>query len=253
MLTAVVPLITMLLSQVDWTHCPTGPLAWFSVRDLLLHGVTTPAVLLPLVAGLIVLTCAAAGIAWAWRALLAGLAVLLASLLYSPLATAALSAWLASQIPASPSPSPGPALAVLVGRGPEIAAATTARAAGLLSQGRVQQIYVSGDTPATAERLLQLGVPPGRISGDSCARTTWENATVTGTWIRQHNPASSRPAIVLITDPWQLPRASRAFLRQQLVVFPVAVEPNNLKPAQRNYLALRESAATLLYGLQGRL
>jgi hypothetical protein len=39
-------------------------------------------------------------------------------------------------------------------------------------------------------------VPPARIAGDSCARTTWENAT--------------------FTDPWHLARASAAFRRQNL-------------------------------------
>jgi uncharacterized SAM-binding protein YcdF (DUF218 family) len=29
-----------------------------------------------------------------------------------------------------------------------------------------------------AQRLLALGVPPQRIAGDSCARTTWEAATL---------------------------------------------------------------------------
>ena len=180
MLTAVVLLSTMLPSAVDWTTCPVGPTAWFSLRDSLLQLITTPALLLPLVVSLVLVLCAVARLGWAWRALLPGLTVLLASLLYSPLTTAGLSDWLDSQMPPPPPPPPGPARAVLVGRGQDIAAATTAQAARLLRQGRVQQIYVSGDTPATAQRLLALGVPPGRISGDSCASTTWENASLTG-------------------------------------------------------------------------
>jgi uncharacterized SAM-binding protein YcdF (DUF218 family) len=155
----------MLPSAVDWTSCPAGPTAWFSLRDSLLQLITTPALLLPLVASLVLVLCATARLGWAWRALLPGLAVLLASLLYSPLTTAGLSDWLDSQMPPPHRPYPGPALAVLVGRGPDIAAATTAQAARLLRQGQVQQIYVSGDTPATAQRLLELGVPPGRIFG----------------------------------------------------------------------------------------
>jgi uncharacterized SAM-binding protein YcdF (DUF218 family) len=43
----------------------------------------------------------------------------------------------------------------------------------------VNRIYISGDTPPTAQRLLDLGVSPQRIAGDSCARTTWENASQT--------------------------------------------------------------------------
>ena len=48
------------------------------------------------------------------------------------------------------------------------------------------------------------------------------------------------------------PRASRAFQRQALTVIPLAAEPP-LAAAARNRLALRETAGTLLYGLQGRM
>ncbi len=58
--------------------------------------------------------------------------------------------------------------------------------------------------------------------------------------------------MLLITDPWQLPRAARAFAGQGLQVMPLAAEPV-LSPAKRNRLALRETAATLLYRLQGRM
>ncbi|MEA5442760.1 hypothetical protein [Cyanobium gracile] len=40
------------------------------------------------------------------------------------------------------------------------------------------------------------------MAGDSCARTTWENASLTSTWIREHHSSANRPAILLITDPW---------------------------------------------------
>ena len=141
---------------------------------------------------------------------------------------------------------------MLVGRGPAIAAATTSAAAARLSEGEASAVYVSGDQRATAERLLQLGVDPPRVAGDSCARTTWENATRTAAWLRQHHPGASLPAILLITDPWQLPRASHAFTRQGLQVQPLAAEPQ-LSAPERNRLALRESAGTVLYWLQGRM
>ena len=99
---------------------------------------------------------------------------------------------------------------------------------------------------------MQLGVAPSRIAGDCCARTTWENATRTAAWLRQHHPGASLPAILLITDPWQLPRAAHAFARQVLQVQPLAAEPPLTAP-ERNRLALREAAATLLYRLQGRM
>jgi uncharacterized SAM-binding protein YcdF (DUF218 family) len=138
---------------------------------------------------------------------------------------------------------------VLVGRGPAIAAATTEAAADRLRRGQALAAYVSGDERATADRLVALGINPARVAGDSCARTTWENATVTADWLRQHHPGAP---VLLITDPWQLPRAAHAFQLQGLQVQPLAAVPS-LGPAERNRLALRETAATLLYRLQGRM
>jgi uncharacterized SAM-binding protein YcdF (DUF218 family) len=188
--------------------------------------------------------------AWPAAALLAPL---LLSALYSPAATTLLSGWLSAQLPPH-SPPPGgdpgvPPVVVLLGRGPAIAAATTEAAADRLRRHQAVAAYVSGDQRATADRLVALGVNPARIAGDSCARTTWENATRTAAWLRQHHPGAP---VLLITDPWQLPRAAHAFQRQDLQVQPLAAEPP-LSPVERNRLALRETAATLLYRLQGRM
>jgi uncharacterized SAM-binding protein YcdF (DUF218 family) len=233
---------------MQWQTCPPAPLAWFSLRELLLGLVHTPALLLPLAAAL------ALALAW-WlqlpRLATAALALLLPltlSAIYSPPATALLTGWLQSQLPVAPSSAPA-AVVVLLGRGDAIAAATTKAAATRLRQGKAVAVYVSGDARSTAERLVQLGVAPSRIAGDSCARTTWENATRTASWLRQHHPGAP---VLLITDPWQLPRASHAFTRQGLQVQPLAAEPQ-LSAPERNRLALRESAGTVLYWLQGRM
>ncbi|MEA5421763.1 YdcF family protein [Synechococcus sp. CCY9202] len=90
---------------------------------------------------------------------------------------------------------------------------------------------------------------PALVAGDSCARTTWENATLSAAWLRRHH---SGAPVLLITDPWQLPRAAHAFARQGLQVQPLAAEPQ-LSAPERNRLAFRETAATLLYALQGRM
>ena len=201
---------------MQWTTCPPAPLAWFSLRELLLGLVHSPALLLPLAAAL------GLALAWWWQLSRAGapaLALLLPlalSAIYSPPATALLSGWLQSQLPAAPSSAPA-AVVVLLGRGPAIAAATTSSAAVQLRRDPSLPTYVSGDARSTAERLVQLGVP-----------------------------------VLLITDPWQLPRASRAFARQGLKVHPLAAEPPLTAP-ERNSLALREAAASLLYRLQGRM
>jgi uncharacterized SAM-binding protein YcdF (DUF218 family) len=233
---------------MQWNSCPPAPLAWLSLRELLLGLVNTPMLLLPLAAAL------ALALAWLWQlsrvgtAALALLLPLALSAIYSPPATALLSGWLHSQLPAAPA-SGSAAVVVLLGRGEAIAAATTATAAAQLRRDTSLSVYVSGEARSTAERLVQLGVAPTRIAGDSCARTTWENATLTAAWLGQHHPGAT---VLLITDPWQLPRASRAFARQGLQVHPLAVEPP-LSAPERNRLALRESAGTVLYWLQGRM
>jgi len=234
---------------IGWQDCQPEPLAWINLRELLLMVLYTPALLLPLV------VAACALLAWQLHlhrstslalVLLAPLAV---SSIYSPPATTLLSAWLQRQLPAPLTNSPGLPVVVLVGRGPDVAAASTAAAAPWLLQGQALAAYVSGDQRSTAELLQRLGVAPARIAGDSCARTTWENATLTAAWLHQHHPGSP---VLLITDPWQLPRAAHAFQRQGLRVQPLAAEPS-LSPDVRNRLALRETAATLIYRLQGRM
>jgi uncharacterized SAM-binding protein YcdF (DUF218 family) len=232
---------------MQWQDCPPSPLAWFELRQPLLTLLLTPGLLLPLVGAFALI------LAWWWQLprlalpAVALLAPLTLSVIYSPLATALLSGWLMAQVPASAPADGAQPVAVLVGRGSAIAAATTEAAAGRLRHGQAVAAYVSGDERATAERLLALGVAPSLVAGDSCARTTWENATHTAGWLRQHHPGAP---VLLITDPWQLPRATAAFRHQDLQVIPLAAAPV-LGPTERNRLALRETAATVLYRLQG--
>lgn len=105
------------------------------------------------------------------------------------------------------------------------------------------------DLSEDAQPSRPVAVLVGRGAGDSCARTTLENATVTAAWLRTYHPGAP---VLLITDPWQIPRATAAFRRQDLLVTPLAAAPL-LEPVERNRMALRETAATFLYRLQGRL
>ena len=92
-------------------------------------------------------------------------------------------------------------------------------------------------------------MPPELVAGDSCARTTWESVTLTTLWLQSHHPGA---AVLLISDPWQLPRATAAFRRQGVVVEPISAEPL-LNASRRNRLVLRETLGTVLYRLQGRM
>lgn len=234
---------------MDWRHCPSAPLRWIDLREFLLSILNSPPLFLPFLAFVIALLAYTLRLSRLWTFALSLTFPLVASLIYTPFATSLLTTWLMQQVPHPLSRSTEVPVVVLVGRGHAIAAATTSTAAALLHEGKAQDIYVSGDSISTAQRLFQLGVSPGRISGDSCARTTWENARLTSIWLRQHHPEAP---VLLVTDPWQLSRAARAFQNRGLTVMAVSSEPD-LSAAQKNRLALRETAATLLYSLQGRI
>lgn len=238
---------------LDWIDCPPDSLMWIQLREPLLSLLQEPTLLLPLAAALVL--AVSWRLAWLlrWTLLVVVLVPLILSGIYSPASTAALERWLAGQLPSAmplpPARSHAAAsVAVIPGRGPVVAAATTAKAAELIRDHRAAAVYVSGDARSTADHLLEFGVPADRVSGDSCARTTWENARRTTVWLRDHHPGV---AVLLISDPWQLPRATAAFRRQGLTVIPLPVVPS-LSSRSRNRFALRETAATLLYKLQGR-
>jgi hypothetical protein len=82
-----------------------------------------------------------------------------------------------------------------------------------LLTGWLQSQLPVAPSSGSAAVVVQLGVAPSRIAGDSL------------------------PAILLITDPWQLP---------------LVAEPP-LTALDRNRLALHETAATVLYRLQRRM
>ena len=238
---------------IDWQSCPPDPLLWIGIREPLLQLLFVPWLFLPFVA--VSVNFLLSLLPWTLprlsRVFLLTTVVLLSSWIYSSPATDLMSRWLTAQQPdsiVSVRQDPLP-LAVIFGRGPQIAQATTAEAARQLQDNSVMGLYVSGDHPSTVQLLLQLGVPVRNIAGDSCARTTWENATYTTSWLQRNHPGV---AVLLITDPWQLPRAAQALVRHGLTVHSLAVEPH-LKAHERNRLALREVAATILYRLQGRM
>jgi len=159
-----------------------------------------------LLAGLLVLL--PLPLRWWSRGLIVISGVLLVNAIDSPLATESLSGWLASQLPApveriENAPLP---VAVLVGRGPKIAKATSSEAARLLKQHTAQAVYVSGDRRSTAQRVVDAGGPAERVAGDSCARTTWENATLTSAWLQVGLPNGCQ-VIPALAPPGKTPLA----------------------------------------------
>ena len=176
---------------IAWSHCPPDPLLWLQLREPVLQLLYQPWLVLPLLGW--ITWRLSSPLPALGRSAAVSLPVLCVALLYSPLGTAGLTA-------CSPDPAPtehSPAIVVLVGRGPQVAEATTALAAVVVRRGGASAVYVSGDAISTAHVLERKGVASAQIAGDSCARTTWENATRTADWLRHHHLGSP---VLLITD-----------------------------------------------------
>ena len=225
-------------------------MAWFSTREILLRILYSPSFFLLLIGIASLFVCLQLPIARKCQLVLSLFITLLFSTIYSPAATSLLTYFLDSQVPKSIdlSTNISPVI-VLVGRGPIVGEVTTGLAALLFNQHKAQAIYISGDLPQTREMLLQLGIPFGFITLDSSATTTWENASLTSAWFSRHYPDAP---VILITDPWQLARAVRAFSHQGLLVLGRAAVPE-MSDRSRNHFALRESLAYILYWLQARM
>ena len=223
---------------------------WFSVRECLLRILYSPSLFLLLVGIFSSLICWHLPFTRKSQLVLTLLIPLLISSIYSPAATSLFTYFLENQVPeTTPFDANISPVIVLVGRGPTVAAATTEAAALLINQHKAQAVYISGDVPQTRELLLQLGVPSGFITLDSSATTTWENASFTSAWLSRHYPGAP---VILITDPWQLARAARAFSYQGLSVLGRAAMPE-MSERSRNHFSLRETLAYILYWFQARM
>ena len=224
-------------------------MAWFGIREYLLRVLFSPFLFLLSIGFIFFLLSWQLPFTRKTQLALSTLATLLSSSIYSPAATSLFTYFLEKQLPESIdlSTNISPVI-VLVGRGPIVAAATTETAALLLNQHQAEAIYISGDLPQTRDMLLQLGVPSGLVTLDSSATTTWENASSTSAWLSRHYPGAP---VILITDPWQLARAARAFNYHGLTVYMKAAMPE-MSEKSRNYFALRETLAYILYWFQAR-
>jgi uncharacterized SAM-binding protein YcdF (DUF218 family) len=65
--------------------------------------------------------------------------------------------------------------------------------------------------------------------------------------VQNQNPGASLSTIVLVPDPWQLPRASGDFRRLGFNVIPITASIADLSAVEQECLALRETAAVRLF------
>lgn len=225
-------------------------MVWISTRENFLGILLSPSTFLLLIGIFSSFLCWHLPFTRKSQLVLSLLIPLLISSIYSPAATSLFTYFLENQVPeTTPFETNISPVIVLVGRGPIVAAATTEAAAQLIKQHKARAVYISGDVPQTRELLMQQGVPSGFITLDSSATTTWENASFTSAWLSNHYPGAP---VILITDPWQLARAARAFSFQGLSVIGLSAMPE-MSERSRNHFALRETLAYILYWFQARI
>ena len=140
---------------------------------------------------------------------------------------------------------------VILGRGRSLQPSRVLKAVELIARDRAPQVFVSGygDAPAMAHLLAQYGVEPDKISGESCSRTTEQNAQYTA---QQLMPTGVQ-SIILISDPPHLLRSQLVFRSLGFEVLPYPSPlPDTTALSYRRLLALRESMGLVSYGLMGR-
>ncbi|MDP1827118.1 MAG: YdcF family protein [Archangium sp.] len=182
------------------------------------------------------------------RGLLAALCVSLASLII-------LAAWRIDRAGTLDTATPAAALVVLGARvNPDGEPSTTLRArvehaATLYRRGLAPKLIFSGgvgdfgDSEAAVSRRLavSLGVPEADCLLEEASHSTAQNAAFTTALLR----AQSLHTIIVVTDPYHLPRALRLFEREGVKASgsPVVLAPRHRDPLLRAWWTLREVAA----------
>jgi uncharacterized SAM-binding protein YcdF (DUF218 family) len=145
--------------------------------------------------------------------------------------------------------SPGPALA----RRLCCALALLLRYPGarLLATGGVTPRAVCDRPEAVvaAAWLRSRGIAPERILVEPSARNTWENAAHSAALVRALTPAVG--PLLLVTDPWHVPRARLAFRAHGLRVHAAGCRvPAQARRPPLLRLLLREGVGLCLYTLR---
>ena len=240
------------LINTHWTTCVNEQHAYLFVRKIIFFLLFQPlgSSLLVFIVSICLLSLVLKSYKFLTRVLLSFLIVLLVSLQYQPLTTRYLTNLLSADIPSSVIHDGvnSSKVIVLVGRGQQIAKATTKVAIEIFNSQNIDSVYISGDDPRTALRLIDGGISSELVFGDSCAKNTWENALYANTWIQNNYPQAD---VILVTDIWQLKRASQAFLRFGINTSPVFAVPD-LPERAKNFLAKREFLALMYYYVTGR-
>lgn len=165
-------------------------------------------------------------------------------MLISPPFVALAMAGIVSPLPPDPGAKVG--AIVILGRGREHSPSRADVAAQLWHDRRAPIIFASGinDAPELAQLLRTKGVPAAKISGESCSRTTWENAVFTKAVLQPQGIKQ----ILLVTD---VPHLWRSLLIFEQAGFQVIASASPLSTQmtspQRAMLLLREYFFLAIY------
>jgi uncharacterized SAM-binding protein YcdF (DUF218 family) len=238
--------------MLDITQCKHTTLTgeWASLSWYIFDIVTNPAIVLPVLLTLIVLPWLMRS--WRWKRQISSLGLLLLlgyGLVVSPAAIRLGNQWLLSLLPQNLEQSAD--AIVVLGRGPELRLDRTEAAAQLWQTGRAPLVFVSGsgDAPPMAQALTQAGLPDWAIKGESCSRTTEENAKFTAALLKPQGVQQ----IVLITDAPHMLRSVLTFRSFGFAVVPYPTSfPLQYQTRKQAFLILREYLGLVSYGLLGR-
>ncbi|MBW4691628.1 MAG: YdcF family protein [Lyngbya sp. HA4199-MV5] len=158
-------------------------------------------------------------------------------LLISPPVVALAMAGIVSPLP----PDPGTKVdaIVILGRGREQSPERVKVVAQLWQNQRAPILFASGivDAPELVTTLRTQSIPAQAISGESCSRTTWENAVFTKALLQPQGVKQ----ILLVTDAPHLWRSLLIFEQAGFQVIPSASSlASEMTSAQRAMLLLRE-------------
>lgn len=242
----------MWLALIDVSACEVHSTAgqWAALTWQVFNGLTNPAVVLPILFGLILLPWFVRPMPWKRQISGVGaMALLIYALVCSPISIYLGNRLLSSTLP-DDSHQSADAIVVL-GRGPELRRDRVKAATDLWRAERAPLIFVSGwgDAQPLAQLLFQQGLPPEAVEGEPCSRTTEENAAFTAALLQPQGVHQ----ILLVTD---LPHMLRSLLTFRSFGFEVTPRPTLLpsrfSTRKEAFLIVREYMGLLSYGMLGR-
>ncbi|WP_246564665.1 YdcF family protein [Leptothoe spongobia] len=153
---------------------------------------------------------------------------------------------------ARPDPSASADAIVVLGRGPDYTKYRTDAAIQLWNAGKAPHIFISGilDAPVIIELATNRGIPAVSISGESCSRSTWENAFYSELLMPNQVASSPKPTILLITDELHIARATLIFRSFGFEVIPHPVKADFSMWREHIF---REFFVLIYYAVSGRL